>query len=52
MAVYLYKTTANGGNWFGLSSISTAGAGQNVNSNLLADVNWKKYFSKFKITVV
>jgi hypothetical protein len=52
MAVYMYKTTANGSNWFGLSSISTAGAGQNVNNNLLADVNWKKYFSKFKITVV
>jgi hypothetical protein len=52
MAVHIYKTTANGGNWFGLSSISTAGAGQNVNNNLLSTIDWKKYFSKYKIKVV
>lgn len=52
MAVHIYKMTAQGGNWFGLSSVSTAGSGQNVNNNLLDSINWQKYFNKYKLRAV
>ena len=52
MASWIYKRSATGGNWFGLGSVSTGGAGQNVNSSILQDLKWQKYFDKYRIAVV
>jgi hypothetical protein len=52
MAAWIYKHSANGGNWFGLTSVSTGGAGQNVNTNLLQNLEWQKYFKKYRVAVV
>jgi len=52
MAAWIYKHSANGGNWFGLSSISTGGAGQNVNTSILSQLDWQKYFVKYRLAVV
>lgn len=52
MSAWIYKHSANGGNWFGLSSIGTGGAGQNVNASLLTDLDWHKYFVKYRIATV
>ncbi|MFM8759086.1 MAG: hypothetical protein ACKODS_06010 [Methylophilaceae bacterium] len=52
MTAWIYKNSATGGNWFGLTSISTGGAGQNVNSSLLTKLEWQKYFSKYRIPAV
>lgn len=52
MAAWIYKHSANGGNWFGLASVSTGGAGQNVNASILTQLDWHKYFAKYKLAVV
>lgn len=52
MVALIYKTSPQGGNWFGLNSISTAGAGQNVSSSLKNDIGWKKYFNLYVIPTV
>jgi hypothetical protein len=52
MAALIYKQSAQGGNWFGLSSISTGGAGQSVNNSLKLDITWQKYFNKYIIPTV
>jgi hypothetical protein len=52
MASWIYKQSANGGNWFGLGSVSTGGAGQNVNASILQDLKWQRFFDKYRIAVV
>ena len=52
MASWIYKNSASGGNWFGLSSVATGGAGQNVNASILQKLDWEKYFVKYRIAVV
>jgi hypothetical protein len=52
MAAWIYKHSVEGGNWFGLSSVSTGGAGQNVSSSILSELNWQRYFGKYRIAVV
>ena len=52
MLVWIYKHSANGGNWFGLTSVATSGAGQNVSQSLVTNLDWQKYFAKYRIAVV
>lgn len=52
MVALVYKQSPQGGNWFGLSSVSTGGAGQNVSNSLKTDIDWHRYFSKFIIPTV
>lgn len=52
MASWIYKQSASGGNWFGLSSVATGGAGQNVNASILQKLEWEKFFVKYRIAVV
>jgi hypothetical protein len=52
MAAWIYKHSVDGGNWFGLSSVSTGGAGQNVSSSILSEIKWQKYFAKYRLAVV
>jgi hypothetical protein len=47
MVSLLYKQSAMGGNWFGLTSIVSGGAGQNVSQSLKMDINWQKYFGTY-----
>ena len=52
MAGLIYKQSPQGGNWFGLSSISTGGSGQNVVNSLKTYILWHKYFQKYIIPTV
>jgi hypothetical protein len=52
MAALCYKQSPQGGNWFGLNSVSTGGAGQNVSNSLKTDIGWHKYFAQFVIPTV
>jgi len=52
MSSWIYKQSASGGNWFGLGSVSTGGAGQNVNASILQDLKWQRFFDKYRIAVV
>ena len=52
MAALIYKQSPQGGNWFGLSSISSGGAGQNVSNSLKEKIDWQKYFAKYVIPTV
>lgn len=52
IAALIYKQSPVGGNWFGLSSISTGGAGQNVSNSLKEKIDWHKYFAKYVIPTV
>ena len=52
MSALCYKQSPQGGNWFGLNSVSTGGAGQNVSNSLKTDINWHKYFAQFVIPTV
>ena len=52
MSALCYKQSPQGGNWFGLQSVSTGGAGQNVSNSLKTDINWHKYFAPFVIPTV
>jgi hypothetical protein len=52
MAGLIYKQSPNGGNWFGLGSISSGGAGQTVSNSLKEKIDWQKYFSKYVIPTV
>jgi hypothetical protein len=52
MVSLIYKQSPQGGNWFGLSSVSTGGAGQNVSSSLKTEIDWKKYFNAYVIPTV
>ena len=52
MTALVYKQSPLGGNWFGLNSVSTAGAGQNVSSSLKTDIDWKRYFGTYVIPTV
>lgn len=48
----LYKQSAMGGNWFGLNSIVTGGAGQNVSQSLKTEIDWQKFFGIYYIPPV
>ena len=52
MTSIIYKQSPQGGNWFGLNSVSTGGAGQNVSSSLKTDIQWKRYFGTYVIPTV
>jgi hypothetical protein len=52
MAGLIYKQSPNGGNWFGLGSISSGGAGQTVSNSLKEKIDWQKYFAKYVIPTV
>lgn len=52
MTSLLYKQSAQGGNWFGLTSIVSGGAGQNVSQSLKQEIDWHKYFSNYYIPPV
>ena len=52
MLAWIYKHSTIGGNWFGLTNVSTGGAGQNVSQTLVTNIEWKKYFDKYRIAVV
>jgi len=52
MASWIYKNSALGGNWFGLNSVATGGAGQNINASISTDIKWEKHFDKYRIAVV
>lgn len=52
MVALCYKQSPQGGNWFGLASVSTAGAGQNVSNSLKTDIGWHKYFGAYVIPTV
>lgn len=52
MVVLLYKQSPQGGNWFGLNSVSSGGAGQTVNQSLKLDIGWQKYFAAYYIPAV
>ena len=52
MASWIYKNSAAGGNWFGLGSVSTGGAGQNLNASINTDYKWQRHFEKFRIATV
>lgn len=52
MVAWKYKHSSNGGNWFGLSSISTGGAGAQTSSAIVSEIDWKKYFAKYQIATV
>ena len=52
MVSLLFKQSPYGGNWFGLNSISTGGAGQSVNQSLKTEIAWQKYFALYYIPAV
>lgn len=52
MASWIYKNSSQGGNWFGLNSVATGGAGQSINASISSDIKWQKQFEKFRIAVV
>lgn len=52
MVSLLYKQSAMGGNWFGLNSIVSGGAGQNVSQSLKTQIDWQKYFGIYYIPTV
>lgn len=52
MVALLYKQSPQGGNWFGLNSIVSGGAGQNVSQALKTDIQWQKYFMLYYIPAV
>jgi len=52
MVALIYKQSPMGGNWFGLNSVSTGGAGQNVSSALKTEIDWKRYFGAYVIRTV
>lgn len=52
MTAYIYKQSPEGGNWFGLASISSGGAGQTVSNSLKEKIDWQKNFNKYVIPTV
>jgi len=52
MASWIYKNSATGGNWFGLNSVATGGAGQSINASISTDIKWQRHFEKFRIAAV
>jgi len=52
MVALAYKQSPQGGNWFGLNSVATGGAGQTVSQSLKTDIGWHKYFAQFVIPTV
>ena len=52
MVALLYRQSPQGGNWFGLNSVASGGAGQNVSQSLKIDIGWQKYFSLYFIPAV
>lgn len=52
MVALLYRQSPQGGNWFGLNSVVSGGAGQNVSQSLKNEIEWQKYFMLFYIPAV
>lgn len=52
MVALLFRQSPHGGNWFGLNSIASGGAGQTVSQSLKSDIGWQKYFANFVIPAV
>jgi len=52
MVVLLFKQSPYGGNWFGLNSVVSGGAGQTVSQSLKLDIGWQKYFITYLIPTV
>jgi hypothetical protein len=52
MVSLVYRSSPIGGNWFGLNSVASGGAGQTVNASLKEDIGWKKYFGLYVIPTV
>jgi hypothetical protein len=52
MVALIYRLSPVGGNWFGLNSIASGGAGQTVNASLKTDIGWQKYFGIYHIPTV
>lgn len=52
MVGIIYKQSPQGGNWFGLSSVASGGAGQTVNASLKTDIGWQKYFALYLMPTV
>lgn len=52
MVALIYRTSPIGGNWFGLNSVASGGAGQTVNASLKEDIGWRKYFGLYLIPTV
>jgi hypothetical protein len=52
MVALIYRLSPIGGNWFGLNSVASGGAGQTVNASLKEDIGWQKYFGLYVIPTV
>jgi hypothetical protein len=52
MVALLFRQSPHGGNWFGLNSIVSGGAGQTVSQSLKTDIGWHKYFALHYIPTV
>lgn len=52
MVALLFKQSPHGGNWFGLNSVSSGGAGQTVSQSLKMDIGWQRYFAAYYIPPV
>lgn len=52
MVALIYRISPVGGNWFGLNSVSSGGAGQTVNASLKEDIGWRRYFNLYYIPTV
>lgn len=52
MVSLIYRLSPIGGNWFGLNSVSSGGAGQTVNASLKEDIGWRRYFNLYLIPTV
>ena len=52
MASLIYKQSADGGNWFGLSSVNSGGNGATVSQALKENLDWQKHFRKYVMPAV